>query len=291
MRINHNVPAMITQGSIFQNNRALTKDLEKLSTGLRINRANDDAAGLAISEGLRTQVRGAEQAKKNTLDAISALNIAEGAANEMHAILQRMRELSIQSSTATYSSVERTYMNQEYSQLKDEIDRIVKATNFNNIRLLDSNIAPTMGESIFVEKGTPPGFSGDQIWCDANGRKDVDSIAVKYNAVSIVSMSMSNSNIANATSAQHAITELDVAISRVSEMRADIGAYVNRLETTVNNLVVSAANQQAAESQIRDTDFASQSSNFTKNQILVQSATAMLSQANGISQNVLTLLR
>jgi len=292
MRINHNVPAMITQGSIFQNNRALTKDLEKLSTGLRINRANDDAAGLAISEGLRTQVRGAEQAKKNTLDAISALNIAEGAANEMHAILQRMRELSIQSSTATYSSVERNYMNQEYQQLKDEIDRIVKATNFNNIKLLDSNaLASGRGESIFVEKATPTGFSGDDIWCDANGRKDVDSIAIKYNAVSIKSMSMSSSNIASASSAQFAITELDGAISRISKMRADIGAYVNRLETTVNNLVVSAANQQAAESQIRDTDFAAQSSDFTKNQILVQSATAMLSQANGISQNVLTLLR
>jgi flagellin len=292
MRINHNVPAMITQGSIFQNNRALTKDLEKLSTGLRINRANDDAAGLAISEGLRTQVRGAEQAKKNTLDAISALNIAEGAANEMHAILQRMRELSIQSSTATYSSVERNYMNQEYQQLKDEIDRIVKATNFNNIKLLDSMAVNSgRGESIFVEKGTPPGFTGDDIWCDANGRKDVDSIAIKYNAVSIVSMSMTSSNIASASSAQFAITELDIAISRISQMRADIGAYVNRLETTVNNLVVSAANQQAAESQIRDTDFATQSSNFTKNQILVQSATAMLSQANGISQNVLTLLR
>jgi len=292
MRINHNVPAMITQGSLFQNNRALTKDLEKLSTGLRINRANDDAAGLAISEGLRTQVRGAEQAKKNTLDAISALNIAEGAANEMHAILQRMRELSIQSSTATYSSVERNYMNQEYQQLKDEIDRIVRATNFNNIKLLDSNaVQASRGESIFVEKLTPPGFTGDDIWCDANGRKDVDSIAIKYNAVSIVSMSMTNSNIASASDAQHAITQLDVAISRISEMRADIGAYVNRLETTVNNLVVSAANQQAAESQIRDTDFAAQSSNYTKNQILIQSATAMLSQANGISQNVLTLLR
>jgi flagellin len=304
MRINHNIPAMVTQGALFGNNRALSKDLEKLSTGLRVNRSSDDAAGLSISEGLRAQVRGTEQAKRNTLDAISALNIAEGAANEIHNILQRMRELSIQSSTATYSSVERTYMNQEYGQLQDEIQRIVKATNFNNIKLLDSAApATTPGgqsidpKSIFVTSQnnvpTAGGTGGDAIWCDANGRSGVDSIQVGYESISIYSMKITrdDANIYTATGAQMSITQLDNAIASVSRMRADIGAYVNRLETTVNNLTVSATNQQAAESQIRDVDFAFQSSNFTKNQILTQSATAMLSQANGVSQNVLSLLR
>jgi len=302
MRINHNIPAMVTQGALFGNNRALGKDLEKLSTGLRVNRSSDDAAGLSISEGLRAQVRGTEQAKKNTLDAISALNIAEGAANEIHNILQRMRELSIQSSTATYSSVERTYMNQEYGQLQDEIQRIVEATNFNNIKLLDSNAAPANSKPdpahIFVtSRDNVPtkagGTGGDAVWCDANGVTGVDSINVGYESISLFSMGIrrEDANIFTATGAQMSITQLDGAIEAVSRMRADIGAYVNRLETTVNNLTVSATNQQAAESQIRDVDFAYQSSNFTKNQILTQSATAMLSQANGVSQNVLSLLR
>jgi len=301
MRINHNIPAMVTQGALFGNNRALSKDLEKLSTGLRVNRSSDDAAGLSISEGLRAQVRGTQQAKSNTLDAISALNIAEGAANEIHNILQRMRELSIQSSTATYSSVERGYMNQEYGQLQDEIQRIVEATNFNNIKLLDSAAdSKTTGKdpaSIFVtaktKLPTAGGTGGDAVWCDANGVTGVDSINVGYESISLRSMGIqrSEANIYTATGAQMSITQLDGAIEAVSRMRADIGAYVNRLETTVNNLTVSATNQQAAESQIRDVDFAFQSSNFTKNQILTQSATAMLSQANGVSQNVLSLLR
>jgi len=183
-------------------------------------------------------------------------------------------------------------MDQEYSQLKDEIDRIVIATNFNTIKLLDSNATGmSRGSSIFVDMGTGASFTGDDVWCDANGKKDVDSIAIKYNAVNMAHMTMTGSNIASASSAQHAITEIDYCIKQVSEMRADIGAYVNRLETTVNNLVVSAANQQAAESQIRDVDFAYQSSSFTKNQILTQSATAMLSQANAGTQSVLSLLR
>jgi len=290
MRINHNIPAMVSQGALFSNNRALGKDLEKLSTGLRVNRSSDDAAGLSISEGLRSQVRGTEQAKKNAMDAISALNIAEGAANEIHAILQRQRELAIQSSTATYSNTERGYMNQEYKQLTDEIGRIMKATNFNNIKLLSTS---SDTPSIFVTAGASSGGTagtGDNVWIDANGHTGVDSIAIKYEVNTKILLEKTK-NVDSATQAQASITALDAAIQNVSKMRADIGAYVNRLETTVNNLTVSASNQQAAESQIRDTDFSAQSSSFTKNQILMQSATAMLAQANGVSQNVLALLR
>jgi flagellin len=290
MRINHNIPAMVSQGALFSNNRALGKDLEKLSTGLRVNRSSDDAAGLSISEGLRSQVRGTEQAKKNAMDAISALNIAEGAGNEIHNILQRQRELAIQSSTATYSSTERGYMNQEYKQLQDEIDRIMKATNFNNIKLLSTG-ADANAQSIFVTVGSSAGgATGDNVWIDANGKKGVDSMGIMYK-VDPQTMFKDTKNINTATQSQASISALDAAIQAVSKMRADIGAYVNRLETTVNNLTVSASNQQAAESQIRDTDFSAQSSSFTKNQILMQSATAMLAQANGVSQNVLALIR
>jgi flagellin len=264
----------------------LGKDLEKLSTGLRINKASDDAAGLAVSEGLRTQIRGVEQAKKNAMDGMSALSIAEGAMNELHNIMQRQRELAIQASTATYRDTERNYLNQEFQQLTSEINRIIKVTNFNQIKLLDA--ATSAGSlTIFVGKGAG---SGDGLQVDANaGGFERDMIEVHYNSVDTTPLR--TTGIGNTANAQSAITLLDEAIKSVSQARADIGAYVNRLESTVNNLTVSSAMQTNAESQLRDVDFAYQSSIFTKNQILTQSATAMLSQANSVSQNVLALLR
>ena len=276
MRINHNVPSIITQGALALNNRALGKDLEKLSTGLRINKASDDAAGLAVSEGLRTQIRGVEQAKKNALDGISALTIAEGAMNEIHAILQRQRELAVQSSTATYTSIERGYMNVEYQNLSAEIDRIISVTNFNKIGLLGSSDF----ENIFTN-ATP-----DYLQVDANA-SNANLIAVHYASVDVPSLG----DISATVTAQDAILAIDAAIQLVSTSRADIGAIINRLESTVNNLTVSSANQTFAESQLRDVDFAFQSSQFTKNQILMQSATAMLSQANSVPQSVLSLLQ
>ncbi|MCL1947696.1 MAG: flagellin [Chitinivibrionia bacterium] len=270
MRVTHNISSMHTQGALFSNNRQVAKDLEKLSTGLRVNRASDDAAGLAISEGLRSQVRGVEQAKKNALDGVSALNITEGALNEVHNIMQRQRELAIQSSTATYSNTERGYMEQEFQALNSEIDRIVASTNFNGIKLLS---------------GTD--FNGQKLWIDANSSNTVDAVTIGYNsAVSSVS-----GNVSSQDSAASAIATMDKEIQKVSSARASIGALVNRLETTINNLTVSVVNQQAAETQIRDVDFAYQSSSFTKNQILTQSAVAMLAQANASTQSVLSLIR
>jgi flagellin len=269
MRVTNNISSMSTQGALFMNNRAVSKDLEKLSTGLRVNRASDDAAGLAISEGLRSQVRGVEQAKRNAMDGISALNIAEGALNEIHNIMQRQRELAVQSSTATYSNTERGYMQQEFDALNQEIARIKSVTNFNGIALF----------------GTGTEFNGISLQVDA-GSTGNDRIAISYAGVNAAT-----GDIGSQTSAQTVIGAMDTAIDGVSASRADIGALVNRLETTVNNLTVSAVNQQAAESQIRDVDFAYQSSSFTKNQILTQSATAMLSQANAGTQGVLSLLR
>jgi flagellin len=272
MRVTNNISSMSTQGALFMNNRAVSKDLEKLSTGLRVNRASDDAAGLAISEGLRSQVRGVEQARRNAMDGISALNIAEGALNEIHNIMQRQRELAVQASTATYSNTEREYMKQEFDALTEEIDRIKDVTNFNGIALF----------------GDDSDFNDEDLQVDA-GSTSNDRIKVEYGDVD--TDDLQSADISVQSGAQAAISVMDDAIESVSESRADIGALVNRLETTVNNLTVSAVNQQAAESQIRDVDFAYQSSSFTKNQILTQSATAMLSQANAGTQGVLSLLR
>ncbi len=284
MRINHNISSMTTQGSLFSANRAVGKNLEKLSTGLRINRASDDAAGLAISENLRAQVKGTGQAKKNAMDGISLLNIAEGAANEVSSILQRMRELSVQSSTDTLTDTERAFTNQEFKQLNDEIDRISEVTNFNGQKLISGDTGGNRFGS---------GSTGSTLWIDANDQIGSDSLTITIDTLSTSTaggLSISDNNVSSQTDAKQSITDLDAAIGSVNSMRSDIGAWTNRLESTINNLTVSNTNQQAAESQIRDVDFAHESSQFTKNQILSQSANAMLGQANSTSQSVLSLL-
>jgi flagellin len=285
MRINSNINAMVTQGALYQTNKELSKSLARLSTGLRINNASDDAAGLAISENLRTQIRGAAQAQKNAQDGIAALNIAEGAANEVSSILQRMRELSVQAANDTLTTTERGYTNQEFGSLRSEIDRIAAATNYNNMTLISSS---------GTRFGAVGVTSGNSLWIDANDTAGVDSITISIStltSVTISSAGFATRALTSQVDAQTAISELDTAINSVNTMRANIGAYINRLEHAVNNLMVSATNQTAAESQIRDVDFASETSNFTKNQILQQSATAMLSQANALPQSVLGLLK
>ena len=283
MRINHNINAMVTQGALYKSNKLLGNSLERLSTGLRINRASDDAAGLAISENLRTQVRGAAQAKRNSMDAVAALNIAEGAANEVSEILQRMRELAIQSSNDTLTDTERGYTNQEFQALVEEIDRIADVTNYNGMKLISSS---TAGGRFGV------GSSGSAVWIDANDAYGTDSITVTVDTLSTSTngLSVSTLSLASQTGAAASITTLDSAIDSVNNMRADIGAFVNRLEHAVNNLIVSETNQAAAESQIRDVDFAHETSQFVRNQILTQSATAMLSQANMTPSTVLGLI-
>ena len=282
MRINHNISSMGTQASLFKTNRSMAKNLEKLSTGLRINKASDDAAGLAISENLRTQVRGTAQAKRNALDGISLLNIAEGAANEVSDILQRMRELAVQSANDTLTSSERAYTNQEFSQLNSEIDRIANVTNFNGQDLLSSDATTRFGA----------GTTGSVLWIDANNTVGNDSLTITIDTLSADTngLNILDDSLSTQTDSVTAISELDRAIGSVSTMRSDLGAFVNRLEHAINNLDVSNTNQQAAESQIRDVDFAYETAQFTKNQILTQSATAMLAQANAVPQGVLQLL-
>jgi len=289
MRINHNISSMVTQGSLYQVNKEMSKSLEKLSTGLRVNRASDDAAGLGVSENLRTQVNGTAQASKNSQDGIAALTIAEGAANEVSAILQRMRELAVQSSNDTLTSIERSYTNSEFQALTNEIDRIAKVTNYNRQELL-STTAGRFG------LGDVTTGAGSVLWVDANNTVGTDSITISIATLTTTALGLSTSGVSSTfltdqVSSVTAISSLDAAINSVNTMRSDMGAYINRLEHAINNLAISNTNQQSAESLIRDVDFAKETSHFTRNQILTQSATAMLAQANQIPQSVLTLLR
>lgn len=300
MRINHNISAMTTQGSLYKVNRDMSKSLERLSTGLRINRASDDAAGLGVSENLRTQVKGTAQAMRNAQDGIAAITIAEGAANEISAILQRMRELAVQSSNDTLTSTERTYTNQEYNQLISEIDRIAAVTNYNGMKLISSGDATTTANDRFGIGGT--GGAGSALWIDANETYGLDSITITVDTLTTVDLAssgavggtsnnLSETVLTTQTDSVEAIQMLDESINSVNTMRSDMGAFINRLEHAINNLTVSNTNQQAAESLIRDVDFATESTQFTRNQILTQSGTAMLSQANMVSQGVLQLLQ
>ena len=292
MRINHNISSMITQSSLYQVNQEMSKSLEKLSTGLRINRASDDAAGLGVSENLRTQVNGTAQATKNAQDGIAAITVAEGAANEVSAILQRMRELAVQSANDTLTSTERSYTNSEFQALSSEIDRIASVTNYNRQELL-STTAGRFGMS------TGAG-SGSVLWVDANHTVGTDSITITIDTLTTGAINIGTFGAVGAGNMQYltsqlasvnAISALDSAINSVNTMRSNMGAYINRLEHAINNLNVRNTNQQSAESIIRDVDFASETSKYTRNQILTQSGTAMLAQANAVPQSVLSLLK
>ena len=297
MRINHNISSMITQNSLFSVNRDMSRSLERLSTGLRINRASDDAAGLGVSENLRTQVKGTAQAIRNSQDGIAAITIAEGAANEVSSILQRMRELAVQSSNDTLTSTERAYTDQEYGQLVEEIDRIAAVTNYNGMKLISSS--GTNANERFGIGGT--GGTGSALWIDANDSYGLDSITITIDTLTTQSLgsgagaggvaNLSATTLTSQTDAVAAIQSLDESIDSVNTMRSNMGAFINRLDHAINNLMISNTNQQSAESLIRDVDFASETTQFTRNQILTQSGTAMLSQANMLPQGVLQLLQ
>lgn len=277
-RINHNVPAMITGNALRSVDRSLQKSLERLSTGLRINRASDDAAGLSVSEQLRTQVRGLNMGARNIQDGISLLNIAEGALIEVESMVQRMRELSIQSASDTLTSVERSYIQIEIGQLKNEMDRIVSGTQYNSQTLLNGN-APW---------GIAP---GGIFHIGPNNLANTDTIQYQIDPMTVASLGLTPTDVSDGPGATAAITECDVALTSINALRADLGALTNRLEHALSNQENQEQNMQAAESVIRDADFAYETTNFTRNQILSQSSTSMLSQANMLPQNVLSLLQ
>jgi flagellin len=281
---------MTTQNSLFSVNRDMSKSLERLSTGLRINRASDDAAGLGVSENLRTQVKGTSQAMRNAQDGIAAITIAEGSANEISGILQRMRELAVQSANDTLTSTERAYTDQEYNQLISEIDRIAEVTNYNGMKLISSS--GTNSNVRFGLGGT--GGTGSALWIDANDQYGQDSITITIDTLTTTALGINGAaptTLSDQTHAVAAITALDTSINSVNTMRSNMGAFINRLEHAINNLMVSNTNQQSAESLIRDVDFATETTQFTRNQILTQSGTAMLAQANQSPQSVLQLLQ
>lgn len=284
MRINHNISAMITQNALGVSNKSLGSNLEKLSTGLRINRASDDAAGLSVSEQLRTQVRGLNRARGNAEDGIALLQIAEGAANEMSGILQRMRELAIQSANDTLTTTDREYVQQEFTALQDEIDRISKSAQYNGQTLLLGAAGNSFGST-----------AACVLHIGANDKAGVDSIQITIDALTTGSLSLTSLGtdrvaVTSQALATTAIGSIDNAIKSVNNMRSDMGAYVNRLDHAIASISNQEYNTQDAESRIRDVDFASESASFTKHQILTQSATSMLAQANAVPQSVLGLL-
>ncbi|MGE5553712.1 MAG: flagellin [Betaproteobacteria bacterium] len=270
MRINTNVEAVNAHRNLAVTALAMSKSMEKLSSGLRINRAADDAAGLAISEKLRGQVRGLNQAIRNSQDGISLIQTAEGALNETHSLLQRMRELAVQAANDTLTPSDRAAIASEITQLEAEITRISDTTQFNTMKLLD---------------GT---FTNRLLQIGANGNQ---TLTVSISGADATDLGVAGLNVSDAANASDAIANLDTALGTVSAIRATLGALQNRLEHTIANLGVASENLLASESRIRDVDMAQEMMNFTKVQILQQAGTAMLAQANTSPQTVLQLLR
>ncbi|MCE3011278.1 MAG: flagellin FliC [Proteobacteria bacterium] len=274
LRINTNTASLNSQRVLWNTKTSLDKSLERLSSGYRINRAGDDAAGLAISENLRAQVRGLKQAARNANDGISLVQVAEGAMNELSSILIRLRELSVQAASDTIGPVERQFLNVEYDQLISEIDRIADATEFNGTQLLAG-----VGSIMDFQVGIRNNPEIDRISFDSS-KADANSAALGMNLTSV----------ADKASAQNALSAIDTAIMSVSAMRADFGALQNRLQTTVSNIQNSVENMSAANSRIRDVDVAEETSEMTRNNILLQAGTSVLAQANQTSNVALGLL-
>lgn len=277
MIINNNIAALNTHRQMGQVSGNAANSMEKLSSGMRINKGADDAAGLSISEKMRGQIRGLEQASKNSQDAVSMIQTADGALNESHAILQRMRELTVQAANDTNSADERTAISGELTELTSTLTDISTNTQFNGQKLLNSTSGSAGTGTVTVQSGAN---SGEKIDIDFT-QADLDAILTTFGAA----------DVTDATTSATTLTNLDTAIQSVSDARGYLGAVQNRLDYTINNLNASAENTQAAESRIRDVDMAKEMMNLTKNNILTQASQAMLSQANQAPQAVLQLLR
>ncbi len=286
MVINHNMSAMFAQRSTGVTETAQQKNLEKLSSGMKINRAGDDASGLAVSEKMRAQIRGLNRASRNASDGISFIQTTEGYLQETEDIVQRIRELAVQSSNGIYTDEDRTMIQVEVSSLVAEVDRIASCAQFNGLNMLTGRYARPTGENV-------PTAS---MWLHIGANMD-QRTQVYVGTMTASALGMRNPGteeimtLATPDDANRAIGTLDEALKKINKQRADLGAYQNRLEMTVQGLDVAAENTQASESRIRDTNMAAQMVEFTKDQILTQAGTAMLAQANQGSQNVLSLLR
>jgi len=275
LRIATNVTALNAQRQMANTRMNLDKSLEKLASGSRINHAGDDAAGLAISENLRAQIRGFRQAKRNAQDGVSLIQVTEGGLNEVSNILIRLRELSIQAASDTIGDTERGFADREFQSLKQEIDRISNVTEFNGTPLLNGKAG------IF------------EIQVGVRNNPILDRVV--YNGersdASLDAMKLGGESVATKQGAQLSIAVIDDALIRANSIRADLGALQNRLQSTINNLAISDENLSAANSRVRDTDFAEEVSEMTKNNILMQSGISVLSQANNTSNTALKLLQ
>ncbi len=272
IRINTNIGSLNTQRHLYNTTMRFQKSMEKLSSGLRINRAGDDAAGLAISEGLKADIAALDQASRNAADGVSLVQTGEGALDEVSNILVRMKELAEQSLNGTLGDSERTYLDSEYSALTSEIDRISDATEFNGVKLLDGT-----GGSVNIQVGIGSAAT-DRVAVDLGDNMDSANLGT-------------GTAVDTATNAQTAIGEIDDAIDNVSSKRADFGAIQNRLESSIRNIGMTAENLSAANSRIRDVDVAKETSVMTSNQILQQAGVSILAQANTTSGLALSLLR
>jgi flagellin len=274
LRVNTNISSLMAQRNLGSTRQSLDKNLQKLSSGSRINQAGDDAAGLAISESLRAQIRGLKQAKRNAQDGVSLIQVSEGGLNEITNILIRLRELSIQSASDTVGDKERSFTDREFQALKSELDRISASTSFNGTPLLNGRAG------IFeIQVGTGNNPLTDRITYDGQTAD-----------VTLEALRMAGESCATKQGAQLSLGVLDDAISQVSKVRSDLGAMQNRLQSTINNLGVNEENMTAANSRIRDADLAEEVSEMTKNNILMQAGISVLGQANQSAQAALKLL-
>ncbi|MEH2953837.1 flagellin [Candidatus Merdisoma sp. JLR.KK011] len=292
MRIQHNITALNAHRNLTNNNSSVGKNLEKLSSGYKINRAGDDAAGLAISEKMRAQITGLETATKNAEDGVALVQTAEGALTEVHSMLNRMVALATQSANGTYSSTNRNEMQKEIEQLNDEINRISQSANFNGMTLFSGSLV-TNGGGITLHVGeTSQTYNQLKISLTLMNTSTIGGTAgTSMGATNVGTSSVANISITSAASARKAIDIVNNAIDQISSMRSTFGALQNRLEHTINNLGVQTENITSAESRIRDVDMAKEMMAYTKNNILVQASQAMLAQANQVPQGVLQLLQ
>jgi|TARA_B110000196_G_C21022171_1_gene603361 flagellin len=282
-RIFNNIASLNAQRLLGVNSARLAQSVERISSGIRINKASDDAAGLAISEGLRSDIRALRQAVRNANDGVSLINVTEGALNEQAGILIRLRELASQAATGTVSSTERATIQLEFSALRNEVDRIAATTEFNGQKLVDGSLASSVSSTsqIFIQIG---------INSSADSRINLNE-QVDLEAMTSTGLSIHELSVTSAQGALSALSQMDTSISQITAGRGKIGAVQNRLAKSISNLSVGIENLTAADSQIRDADLAHEVAMLTRNQILVQASTAMVGQANLIPQSVLQLLQ
>ena len=290
MRIRTNVPSLIAQRYMEKNNQDLQTSLERLSSGYRINKSADDAAGLAITEHLRADVRGLNVAKRNANDAVSLVQVSEGAMNEMTNILIRLRELTTQSASDTIGEQERSFLNREYTQLTDEMDRIANTTEFNGRKIFDPNNENSQYVIQVGINGTKPEQNTDTLTINLEGLK-FDTQALGLGKGSEIGAAVVGEQGPSRDEISEKLGTIDTALGRIANERATLGAIQNRLGSAISNLGISIESQQAAMSRIRDVDFASETADLTQAKIMTQSNASVLMQANQSPEMALSLLR